>query len=279
MHTLRKAFDFFIFSSVYIGICAGIMVWQVNDLFQLSYDHLQFLVFVTSSTVCSYNFHWLLTSETTQQSLRLNWTIHHRRFHIVLIIISGIVAVYSGLHFLHWWPWFALAAFLTFLYSAPKMPLTLSQFLKRIAIGKTLFLTFVWTYVTTVLPIILGATIFHYEQLLFCLHRFFLIYAICILFDLRDRESDIAEGIRSLITYFSEGNVLRLFYITLILFVVSTVFLPLPPTLIAILLIPGLITAMLYRPNLNAQSDYYFYVLLDGLMMLSGLITLVMKKA
>ena len=254
------------------------MVWQVNDLFQLSYDHLQFLTFVISSTVCSYNFHWLLTRETTPQSIRLNWTIHHRRLHIVLIIISGIVAVYAGFHFLPLWPWFALAVFLTFLYSAPKMPFTFSRFLKRVAIGKTLFLTFVWTYVTTVLPIILGATGFHYEQLLFCLHRFFLIYAICIMFDLRDRESDIAEGIRSLITYFKVENVLRLFYITLILFAISTLFLPLPSILIGILLIPGLITAMVYRPNLNAQSDYYFYVLLDGLMMLSGLITLIMKK-
>jgi 1,4-dihydroxy-2-naphthoate octaprenyltransferase len=279
MHTFRKAFDFFIFSSVYIGICAAIMVWQVNDLFELSYDHLQFLIFVTSSTVCSYNFHWLLTRESTPQSVRLNWTLHHRPLHIFLILISGIIAVYSGLHFLSSWPWFGLAAFLTFLYSAPKLPFKISRFLKRIAIGKTLFLTFVWTYVTTVLPIILGATEFHYAQLLFCLHRFFLIYDICILFDLRDRESDIAEGIRSLITYFKERNVLRLFYITLILFSISTVFLPFPSTLIGILLLPGLITAMLYRPNLNAQSDYYFYVLLDGLMMLSGLITLIMKKA
>jgi 1,4-dihydroxy-2-naphthoate octaprenyltransferase len=98
------------------------------------------------------------------------------------------------------------------------------------------------------------------------------------LFDLRDRESDKAEGIRSLITYLSEGNVLKLFYITIAAFVVSTVLLPISGTMIAILLLPGFITAMLYRPNLQEQSDYYFYVVLDGLMMLSGLITFIMKK-
>jgi 1,4-dihydroxy-2-naphthoate octaprenyltransferase len=277
MHIFRKAFDFFVFSSLYIGLCAGIMVWQVNDLFDLSYDHKMYLLFVISSTICSYNFHWLLTTESSQYSARLKWTSRHRKLHIVLVVIFGLLAAYSGLQFLPWWPWFGLAAFLTFLYSAPKIPSRFSYLLKRIAIGKTLFLTFVWTYVTTILPIILGATGFHTEQLLFCLSRFFLIYAICILFDLRDRESDKAEGIRSLITYLPEANVLKLFYITIALFIVSTVLLSLPGIHLAILLLPGFITAMLYRPNLQNQSDYYFYVILDGLMMLSGLITLILK--
>jgi len=278
MHIFRKAFDFFVFSSVYIGICAGIMVWQVNDLFALSYNHFQFLVFVVSSTVCSYNFHWLLTTESGQYSARLNWTNRHRKLHIVFIVLSALPAIYSGLHFLSWWPWFGLAAFLTFLYSAPKIPSSISKILSRIAIGKTLFLTFVWTYVTTVLPIILGATGFHTEQLLFCFSRFFLIYAICILFDLRDKEADTAQGIRSLITYLSEANVLKLFYLVIAAFVVSTVMLPLSGLMIGILLLPGFITAMLYRPNLRQQSDYYFYFVLDGLMMLSGLISLILKS-
>jgi 4-hydroxybenzoate polyprenyltransferase len=219
----------------------------------------------------------LLTTESGQYSARLNWTNRHRKLHIVLIVLSALPAIYSVLHFLPWWPWFGLAAFLTFLYSAPKIPSRLSRILSQIAIGKTLFLTFVWTYVTTVLPIILGSTGFHTEQLLFCLSRFFLIYAICILFDLRDKEADTAQGIRSLITYLSEGNVLKLFYLTIAAFVVSTVVLPLPGLMIGILLLPGFITAMLYRPNLQQQSDYYFYFVLDGLMMLSGLITLILK--
>jgi 1,4-dihydroxy-2-naphthoate octaprenyltransferase len=278
MHIFRKAFDFFVFSSVYIGICAGIMVWQVNDLFELSYNHLQFMIFVISSTICSYNFHWLLTTESSQYSARLSWTNRHRKLHTFLIAIFALPAIYSGLHFLAWWPWFGLAAFLTFLYSAPKIPSRMSRFLSKIAIGKTLFLTFVWTYVTTVLPIILGASGFHTEQLLFCLSRFFLIYAICILFDLRDKEADTTQGIRSLITYLSDANVLKLFYLTIAAFVVATVLLPLSGLMTAILLLPGFITAMLYRPNLQQQSDYYFYFILDGLMMLSGLIALVLKS-
>ncbi|HSB93098.1 MAG TPA: hypothetical protein VLC28_08280 [Flavitalea sp.] len=278
MNIFRKAFDFFIFSSVFIGICAGIMVWQVNELFHLSYNHVQFLVFVISSTVCSYNFHWLLTTESNQYSARLNWTNRHRKLHTVLIILFAVPAIYAGLHFLPWWPWFGLAAFLTFLYSAPKIPSKMSLFLKKIAIGKTLFLTFVWTYVTTVLPIILGATGFHIDQLFFCLSRFFLIYAICILFDLRDKEADTKQGIRSLITYLSDANVLKLFYLVIAAFVVFTVLTPVPGIMIFILLLPGFITAMLYRPNLQQQSDYYFYFILDGLMMLSGLISLLLQS-
>lgn len=277
MKLIRQAFNFFIFSSLFIAVCAIVMVWQVNDLLQLSYDHLHFGLFVFSSTVCSYNFHWLLTRESHIPSIRLEWTLSHQTLHKVLMVVSGITAVYAGIHFLPWWPWFGLAAFLTFLYSAPKIPVKLTGILREIAIGKTLFLTFVWTYVTTVLPIILGSERFYSTQLLFCLSRFFLIYAICILFDLRDRESDKAEGIRSLITYLSEQHVRWLFYVTLMCFAVCTLFLNFSPLLLAALLLPGIITAFLYRRNLHQQSDYFFYFLLDGLMMGSGLITWAMN--
>lgn len=273
MKLFQKAFNFFIFSSLFIAVCAIVMVWQVNDLLHLSYDHMHFGLFVFSSTVCSYNFHWLLTRESHHPSIRLEWTLQHQRLHKVLMVLSGLLAVYAGIFFLRWWPWFGLAAFLTFLYSAPKIPVKLTGILKEIAIGKTLFLTFVWTYVTTVLPIILGSDRFHSNQLLFCLSRFFLIYAICILFDLRDRESDKAEGIRSLITYLSEQHVRWLFYVTLMCFVICTLFLSFSPALLAALLLPGIITAFLYRRDLHRQSDYFFYFLLDGLMMGSGLLT------
>ena len=76
----------------------------------------------------------------------------------------------------------------------------------KVAVGKTVFLAFVWMWVTAMLPFILGHGEWTTGVILFFISRFFFIYAICIMFDYRDRESDRAEGIRSMITYFSEAG-------------------------------------------------------------------------
>ncbi len=103
---------------------------------------------------------------------------------------------------------------LTFLYSAPKVPHATFRWLKKIAIGKTIFLAFVWMYVTTLLPFLIADASKQgwMEAVLLSIYRFFLVYAICILFDHRDREEDRAEGIRSLITSLEEPHLDKLYY-------------------------------------------------------------------
>ena len=48
--------------------------------------------------------------------------------------------------------------------------------------------------------------------ILFVISRFFFVYAICIMFDFRDRADDKATGIRSMVTAFSEKGVDGLFF-------------------------------------------------------------------
>jgi len=174
----------------------------------------------------------------------------------------------------------AFGAFITFLYSAPKLPLPFFKDLKKIAIGKTIFLAFVWMYVTTILPIFLAGKTWQTEYSLFAASRFFLIYAICILFDYRDREDDKHDGIRSMITYFNENGINILFSASLIIFFAVTIALypyNYPAYTILILLIPGIITAGLYGYAKKNYSDYLYYFVLDGLMMFSGLLMLILK--
>ena len=81
---------------------------------------------------------------------------------------------------------------------------------------------------------------------LFAASRFFLIYGICIVFDYRDREDDKDEGIRSMINYFDEKGVNRLFSFSMIAFVVFTLgllFTGVSLGAVIVLLIPGFILA------------------------------------
>ena len=168
------------------------------------------------------------------------------------------------------------------MYSAPKIPHPIFNGLKKIAIGKTLFLAIVWMHVTSSLPLLINGAEWKGSDVLFCLSRFFLLYAICILFDRRDRLYDQSLGIRSLITWMSENNIRRLFYLSLILFGLVSIFLldysfRIPE--IAGILSPGVLLALLYTYAINSGGDIFYYFILDGFMALSSLFSFVVYFA
>jgi len=277
---LRKLFDLFIFSSFYIALCAVLMVWQTSQLLLGTPPSGRLIGFVFFSTICSYNFHWYLTPSSVNSSRRVLWTQKHKILHFILYLI-GLVG--SAVYFFYLLPHIValcFGAFVTFLYTAPKLPWPVFRRLRDIAIGKTIFLALVWTYVTTILPMIVAGAAWTPGSVLFTISRFFLIYAICIPFDYRDREDDKKGGIRSLITLLNEKGIDRLFIASLCIFGLSTLalgFFHYPSFYIFLLLIPGILIAILYNRTKKDFSDYLYYFVLDGLMMFSGLLMLLFR--
>lgn len=275
---LKSIFNFFVFSSLYIALCAVIMVYQLQLLFPQVIICMSFYVFVFFSTVCSYNFHWWLTVHSATGSERLQWALKYKWLHLLLYFIGLIGAAVSFFLLRQHWFWIAFGAFVTFLYSAPKIPHKFFIGLRRIAIGKTIFLSFVWMYVTTILPLVVSGQPWQQHFTWLAFSRFFLIYAICILFDYRDREDDKADGIRSLITRFGEKGINNLFVLSILLFVIFTAALyvnGISLLVTGLLLIPGAIVWALYNYAKRNFSDYLYYFVLDGLMMLSGLLMII----
>jgi 4-hydroxybenzoate polyprenyltransferase len=257
------------------------MVYQAYSLIIGKPVNLYFATLVFFSTVCSYNFHWALTPHSIAPSQRLQWDEKHKSYHLLLSIAGLIGAAISFLFIKQHWFYIGVAAILTFLYSAPKISFTPFQWLKKIAIGKTIFLAMAWTYVTAVLPILIEGTIATEKAILFCTGQFFFIYSICILFDFRDRDYDKKEGIRSMITYFNERGIDILFTISIIIFFVLSILLKqtgIQWINIGILLIPALLLITLYRYAKRNFSDYLYYFVLDGLMMFSGLLLWLMNR-
>jgi len=90
---LRRLFDFFIFSSLFIAACAVLMAYQVNTLFRLTYPSGRFLWFLFFSTVCSYNFHWYFTPHTKSENRRVLWTQRRKNVHLLLIVAGFIGSI------------------------------------------------------------------------------------------------------------------------------------------------------------------------------------------
>jgi 4-hydroxybenzoate polyprenyltransferase len=276
----RKIVDYFVFSSLYIALGAVVMIWQTSRLLLGTPPPGRLLGFVFFSTICSYNFHWYLTPRSVAPSRRVLWTHHHKTLLFVLYL-TGLVG--AGVYFLYLLPWFyalCFAALLTFLYSAPKLPWPIFRQLQKIAVGKTLFLALVWVYVTTVLPLIIQGAQWTLSFALFTASRFFFTYALCIIFDYRDRKDDRMQGIKSLITLLDDKSIDRLFWASILLFFLTSFALSrfhYPAFYIFLLVIPGLIVAGLYREAKRNFSDDLYYIVLDGLMMFSGLLMLIFR--
>jgi 4-hydroxybenzoate polyprenyltransferase len=250
------------------------MTWQSYYLLHIavSYDYYWFVFF---ATICSYNFHWYLTPQTKTSLERSHWSLQHKNAHL-LFYFAGVIGSVIFFYKLrsHWFALF-FATLLTFLYSAPKIPLPYFRFFKQVAIGKTIFLTTVWTYVTAILPVFIAGLHFNHEMKWFAASRFFLIYSICLLFDYRDREEDKVEGIRTFVNYFDETAVNRLFYSSIVAFAGFTIALLLSGLslwMVLILIVPGILLLILYPRAKKSGSDYLFYFVLDGFMMLSALL-------
>ena len=77
-----------------------------------------------------------------------------------------------------------------------------------------------------------------------------------------------------------EKGIDRLFWASTGLFFLTSVRLSLyhfPAFYIFLLLVPGMITAALYREAKRNFSDDLYYIVLDGLMMFSGLLMLIFR--
>lgn len=257
------------------------MVYQTCLLFSLPFT-IELAGFVFSGSVCSYNFHWYLTPPTVQQpSRKESWNISNKKIHFLLFLIGLAGAVVFSLLLIRHWLWLAVTAFVTFLYSAPKITHPLFRHLKKIAFAKTIFLAFAWTHVTALLPMLIVQEPLEFPHVVFGINRFFFIYAICILFDYRDVEEDSREGIKSLITYLHESGIDRLFWSSILTVLITSLLLLSHFSTITVLLlvVPVVLLSLLYYPAKKNFSDYLYYFVLDGLMMLSAPLLLLIKFA
>lgn len=274
---LKKVFDFFVFSNLFIAVCAVVITRHTASLFNRSVDN-NLLYFIFSGALCSYSFHWYFTPNYPTQSLKTKWSIIHKKLLLAFFFCALLSAFFFSYWLLRFWDCLLFTAVLPFIYSAPKIPYKPFSLLKNRAYGKTFFLASAWTHITVILPLVLAQTEWQTSHYLFAVHRFFFIYAICILFDYRDIEEDRKENIKSLTTSLDDRGVKAVFWSCLIISFASGMDLPVtsfPLTTVALLIIPVIIVALLYSRAVKKPSDYLYYFTLDGLMMLSGLLHLI----
>jgi hypothetical protein len=276
---MKNLFEYFVFGNFYIALCAVIMFGYTDILFSLHTDKL-FIPFIFFSTLCSYSLHWYLTAHNKPLSSRLIWTAGHRGFYILLFIFSFALTIVLFFSLSQFYMLLLPLAFITFMYTAPKIPVQPFIFLRKIAVLKTTYLTLVWVFTTAVLPVLVSRAEWKNELSLFTVNRLFLIFPICILFDYRDRAADTAEGIKNIATVVSSSGLDIVFFTCVIINLTSGLLLQKIlndiPYFVSVIVPLFLLTAT-YSVSKHTRSDTWYYFFLDGLMMLGGLLYILLK--
>lgn len=270
--------NYFVFGNFFIAICAVVMFLHTQIIFSLKIDK-AFIPFVFFSTLCSYSFHWYLTKHSTAVSSRLKWSASHKAFLISLFVVSFICTIIFFIPIIKYYRVLLPLVFVTFMYTAPKIPVQPFIFIKKIAVMKTTYLTLVWVFITAVLPVLVSDSVWKYDNTLFAVNRLFLIFPICVLFDYRDRKEDMLEGIKNISTVLSERGLDYVFGACMLLNFTSALLLydlPESPFYSIANLAPAFLLIITYRISKSSKSDLWYYFYLDGLMMLSGLLILVL---
>lgn len=253
------------------------MAGYTTHLFSLGFPPSHFGGFLFFSTLASYSIHWYLTDEKTEiTDSRTSWLGRNKPMHFIFFIISAAGSGYFLLKELNYVVWIIPSVFLTIMYTAPKFPFKPFIYLRRVIYAKTFLLALMWAYITSALPFLIISGNWEPAYTVFFLNRFTLIFPICILFDLRDKDFDKASGVKSIVTHFTPKRIKFIFNCIVLLNVITAILLfrmiPLKILSFFILLIPTVLTYLLYSKAIKTKNDYLFYFILDGLMALSPLL-------
>jgi hypothetical protein len=267
---------FLLFYHIVIAVSAAALCMQTKLFYSLFDYPLTLIAFVFFATLLSYNLHFSFAAAKSTSSEQLQWFRQAKNATVLLNILSLIATLWF------WWKirsihtHIVLAILFNAAYTAPlllKKPIKLPSILTFI---KSYFIGFVWAYATVVLPLAFFEVEPNVNEVFLFISRLLLVALATMIFDYRDRLRDFEMGVHTPANIMNEQQFQVFFIINLILYSFSVVFLAIRfHTYFHLLqLIPGIVAIYLLRISKRQNSDYFYLGWVDGLLILSSLLSL-----
>lgn len=277
--TLLSAFDFLLFSNLFMAICAVAQALVTFHLIDTKPIHtVTGLLF--ASTLGIYNFSILLSKPKHPEKSpyrRVRWFFAHYRLMVTFTMISLLALI--PLFFLLSMESRILLVFLSvlsFCYSLPLFTVGEQKFgLRNIPGLKPFLITLVWTLSCVLLPI-LEAQDMHLADIstrditILIAKRFLLIGALTVPFDIRDLFQDRQYGLKTIAVSWGEKNaylfcqLLLAGYIVLLFMFRNNGF---NVDFFALALTAVLMGWLIFRSKWE-KNEYYYFFYLDGVLVL-----------
>ncbi len=269
---------FILSHSFFISFCAVALCFQTYLLLGISPDFYVYgLVFF--ATLSSYNFYWLISNYhfgNNNKEVRIYFTERFSNMFVLLLAGLGMIvclyllpAVFSVT---------LIAVLLTIIYSIPLWPAKKLAFTRKAGFLKTVLLAFTWTLVTVIIPVQQNGMVNITALGLLFTVRFLFMFMLCVIFDSRDIYVDKIRSLSSLATVVSYKLLRLIMAVVFISYLVACFMLQNyfgNKVQLAAFLITGLMTLLVYRLSLNRQGYFFYYFLVDGLMLFSAAVTYV----
>ena len=263
---------FILSHSIFIAFCALGLCYQTALVLHIQNDF-NLYAFVFFSTICSYNFYWLLSKfYFTDRKIYVGFIKTHLSF-VIIFILAFVATFYFLFKLPSLIPYVLGGVFFTLLYSLPLWPFKFAKSLQKVGFFKTVLLAFTWAYITTILP---AVNLLETNVLLVCVllaARFCFMLLLCIIFDKRDITVDKSHGLHSLATDTAPKTLDSIIYIVFISYFIVGLLLRYhfndKPQMFAFLITGGFVW-WVYTLSLKKQGYLFYYFLVDGLMLVSA---------
>lgn len=294
MRPLQQFLAFLVYSNLFIAACAFTLTWETFCLLHLPASINWYLLLMFLCSLFVYSLHYFVKRKKEITDSRLTWCRNNISllrtiiFLSFIFIIGGVIWHYEFIftrtgHFNYRnLAWFIIIPLLALGYSYPLNPWN-KKSLRQIGWLKMASLSFIWSFTTVVLPVLMLTDTIHdhpgnRQVAVLFIHRFFFIAALSFLFNINDHEEDKKEGIKTIAVLLGPGKSLQ--YGKWIMLPANALSAALllycfklnQPVYYAALLIPVILLFLLYQRFPNRKDEAAFVIRNDGLMIVKALL-------
>ena len=290
-NSLFRLFDFIIYGNVFIAFCAAMSTYATGLLINSAYTtfasqdssfiihHLSLPIFVGAATFFLYNLHKPVTYFLKKQFIENQRFTRTKAFREPLSILSILAVIYCIYYFFQLKIMsqcvLILMAFLSLGYVLPI--LGNRQRLRDIPYLKIFLIAIVWSVITVGLPFLeLNNNTSTSQLLRLCVERSCFIFALCMPFDIRDMDWDSRTNVKTIPLSIGVEKAKILAILALIVsifmhYLGNDTIRTHPIHDFKIIIVYTITTFVILKTHKN-RSDYFFYVGVDGLILLQSLL-------
>jgi hypothetical protein len=268
-----KFLRFILSHSIFIAFCAVALCFQTCLLLKINVPT-SFYGFVFFATVCTYNLYWLL-SIFSNGHLSILQLVKKRPTNSAAFVISFLLTVIFIFPFYYLYLPVCIGLGLTFFYIKPLLHFNNIKKINRSKYFKTILLAFTWAFVTVILPATFIVNLVFVKLAMVFFDRFLFMLMLCIIFDKRDASIDLLQGLNHQNSDFKSNKIDQIFFIVFLLsFINMLAFQLMYQSKYSLLgsLIVSLATTLVYFLSKKSKGYYFYYFLVDGLMLFSAFV-------
>lgn len=258
-----------VYANVFISICAlaQVVVTYVVFSIPVNYNNNAYLAFVFLSTYLQYNVQrGYLINQNNLNSERSQWLVKNKKAMLisvgvclvtVLFLCNNLsatsIAIMVG------------AEIVSTLYYLPPFNLRKHGYIKPFLVSA------IWVISCSAVPLIEN-TILTTNSIWFLISQFFFISVLCLLFDLKDSTTDFLNGVNTYANKFGDRITKGLCLLMLVLGAISFYLFSQNMYLLITIYSIYFITALTVIISNEKKHSFYYYLWVDGLLLVQGVV-------